>query len=301
MIDADEISRARAISIEHEIARRGIALKRQGRELVGPCPRCAGRDRFGISISKQLWNCRGCQIGGDVIALVQHLDGVDFGTAIETLTGASPRQTVSEPPESRDHESEQHRKAAWLWSHRQPIEGTPAERYLREARGYGGPILATLAYLPPSPKYPEPKMIAAFGPREETEPGIIAAPRKVEAVHLTLLKADGSGKADVEPNKQVIGSPRGLPIVLAPPNDLLGLAVTEGIEDGLSAHEATGLGAWAAYCAGNMEKLAPAIPSYVETVTICAHNDDAGQRAAYTLAEALTECAIETFIEGIGP
>jgi hypothetical protein len=54
MIAADDISRARAISIENEIARRGIALKRQGRELVGPCPRCAGHDRFGICISKQL-------------------------------------------------------------------------------------------------------------------------------------------------------------------------------------------------------------------------------------------------------
>ena len=34
----------------------------------------------------------------------------------------------------------------------------------------------------------------------------------------------------------------GLPIVVAPVNDSLGLAITEGIEDALSVHEATGFG-----------------------------------------------------------
>lgn len=41
----------------------------------------------------------------------------------------------------------------------------------------------------------------------------------------------------------MIGRSKGAPIVLAPLNDLLGLIVTEGIEDALSAHQATGLGA----------------------------------------------------------
>jgi hypothetical protein len=50
-------------------------------------------------------------------------------------------------------------------------------------------------------------------------------------VHLTLLAPDGSGKADVEKPKLVVGPPGVLPIVLAPVNDLLGLAITEGIEE----------------------------------------------------------------------
>jgi hypothetical protein len=36
----------------------------------------------------------------------------------------------------------------------------------------------------------------------------------------------------------MIGHSIGAPIVLAPPNELLGMAVTEGIEDALSSHEA---------------------------------------------------------------
>jgi putative DNA primase/helicase len=56
-------------------------------ERSGPCPACGGEDRFSINIKKQLWNCRGCQTGGDVIALVRHLDGVGFEDALKTLAG----------------------------------------------------------------------------------------------------------------------------------------------------------------------------------------------------------------------
>ena len=80
--------RARAARIEDELARHNIKLRRSGAELVGPCPVCGeGDDRFAVNVKKQAWNCRHCEIGGDVIALVQHLDGVDFLQAIETLTG----------------------------------------------------------------------------------------------------------------------------------------------------------------------------------------------------------------------
>ena len=61
------LEEARAVRIEDEVARRGIKL-RGGNERSGPCPACGGDDRFAINIKKQLWNCRGCQHGGDVIA-----------------------------------------------------------------------------------------------------------------------------------------------------------------------------------------------------------------------------------------
>jgi DNA primase len=73
---------AKAVLIENDLARRGVKLKREGRELVGPCPVCGGTDRFSVSINKQVWNCRGCSKGGDVIALMMHLDGSTFLAAI---------------------------------------------------------------------------------------------------------------------------------------------------------------------------------------------------------------------------
>lgn len=330
----DLIEQARAVPIEIEIARRGMVVK-GGIDRCGPCPVCGGTDRFAVNVRKQLFLCRGCRVGGDVITMVQHLDHCSFAEAVETLTGAELRRTVvpslavaaAKKKSVEEYEREQHRKAAWLWSSRQPIAGTPAERYLR-SRGITCPLPATLGFLPARGEHPA-AMIAVFGLCDEPEPGLIvpqAVPQSgqeairlgrvaqfvigkpsVGAVHLTKLRPDGRGKADVDRPKIVIGSPKialprqeeaTLPIVLAPANDLLGLAVTEGIEDGLTAHQTTGLGVWAAGNAVNMPKLAALIPGYVECVTIHAHPDVAGQDAAQGLAQTLDQRGIEVRIDG---
>ena len=75
--------------------------------------------------------------------------------------------------------------------------------------------------------------------------------------------------------------------MLAPMNDLLGLAIAEGIEDALSMHQATGLGAWAAGSANRMPALADAVPSYCDCVTILADANEAGERNSALLAERL--------------
>jgi len=282
------LTAARAVPIEREIERRGIRLKRVGRELIGPCPRCGGTDRFAAHIGKQVWNCRGCAKGGDILDLVQHLDGVRFGEAVQILTGMSAQPTSPTRPtppapkgDEDDHERHQREKARWLWSQRRPITGTIAETYLREARGYSGPLPPTLAFLPARNGKP-PVMISAFAYPNEIEPGTLGEPANVEAVHLTALKPDGSDKADITPNKIMIASPAGMPIAVAAMSDSMwGLAITEGIEDALSIHAATGLGAWAAGSAPHMSKLAAAIArAKPECVNIFADNDDVGQRHA---------------------
>jgi hypothetical protein len=197
-----------------------------------------------------------------------------------------------------DHERQQHKKAGWLWSRRQPIAGTIAERYLREVRHCNGLLPLTLAFLPQSKLEHHPAMIAAFGIPDEPDPGILGEPSEVDAVHLTLLKPDGGGKADISPNKLIVGRPLGRPIVAAPPNDLLGLVVSEGIEDALSVH-VTGLGAWAAGAAGFMPSLADAVPDYIEAITILAHPDKAGRQATLALAAKLASRGIEVRLEGI--
>jgi len=68
------VEQARAVPIEDELARRGIKLNGKV-ERAGPCPNCGGDDRFSINTSKQVFNCRKCGGRGDVIALVQFLDG----------------------------------------------------------------------------------------------------------------------------------------------------------------------------------------------------------------------------------
>ncbi|RVC74899.1 hypothetical protein EN745_28955 [Mesorhizobium sp. M4A.F.Ca.ET.022.05.2.1] len=176
---------------------------------------------------------------------------------------------------------EQRRKASWLWSMRQPIRGTPAEFYLREARCISCPLPATLAYLPAREGHP-PALIAAFA--VAAEPDIAAS--AILGVHLTRLRPDGSDKAG-EPAKIMIGRSKGAPIVVAPPNDLLGLVVAEGIEDALSAHQATGLGAWAAGSASRLKALGRTVPDWMDCVSVLVDNDEAGNKGATGLASAL--------------
>ena len=201
-------------------------------------------------------------------------------------------KAVTRPPDNA-------RKAAWLWGAREPItEGCPAELYLRRARRFDGPIPPTLGYLPPNSKYP-PAMIAAFGFCEEPEPGVIDPPANVTGVHLTRLTPDG-GKAPIDPVKIMLGPMSGLPIVLAPVNDGLGLAITEGIEDGLSVFEETGLGVWAAGSAGNMPKIVAALPPYVECTTIFAHRNETGMQFAKEAARLIAAMGTEVHIKGRG-
>src|SRR5262245_63659032 len=88
------IEQGRSVPVEVEIARRGIKLKGTV-DQCGPCPRCGGRDRFSINLRKQVFFCRGCRVGGDVISMVQWLDDRTFTQAVEILTGDRPRQQAS--------------------------------------------------------------------------------------------------------------------------------------------------------------------------------------------------------------
>jgi hypothetical protein len=187
--------------------------------------------------------------------------------------------------------------ASKIWHCRKPIAGTIAETYLR-SRGIVCALPTTLGFLPAHGPNP-PAMIAAYALADEPEPGILGDPHKVGSIHLTDLLPDGSGRKSGKGAKRTIGSPKrkikidekdieiGIPIVLAPLNDLFGLAICEGIENGFIIHQATGFGIWVAGSAPYLPALAEAIPHDVEAVTICADDDDAGRKAAHELAEKL--------------
>jgi hypothetical protein len=186
-----------------------------------------------------------------------------------------------------DYDERQHGKALWLWWQSRPAKGTIVETYLG-SRGLELWLPATLRFLPPTKPEHHPAMIAAFGIPEEPEPGCLAiADGAVQGIHLTLLKPDGSGKADIEPNKIMVGKSTGSPIVLAPMNDLLGLGIAEGIENALTAYQANGFGAWAAGAAGRLPALADVVPDYADCITIAVDDDEAGRANSRELARRL--------------
>jgi hypothetical protein len=212
------------------------------------------------------------------------------GPPVDTLAIAAEIQR-REQDEARDRL----KVAMSLWRRRMPIAGTVAETYLRQARCYAGRLPATLGFLPASGDH-APAIIAAFGMAHETFPEEITIhDNAVRGIHLTKLKPNGCGKAGTDCDKIMIGKSIGFPIVVAPVNDGLGLAIAEGIEDALSMHDATGLGSWAAGSASRLPALAERIPNYVETVSIAADDDDVGMKYADQLGQIILrsrECRI---------
>jgi DNA primase len=152
--------------IEGEIARRGIQLRGRGPERWGPCPVCGGTDRFSINLKKQLWNCRGCGLGGDVIDLVQHIDQCDYRAACETLRLDDRPTSSSPPPPVSRQNNDNSANAGRIWRAAVPIAGTPAEDYLRSRRlEYADPDGDVLRFHPRCSYGPgvfHPCMVALF-------------------------------------------------------------------------------------------------------------------------------------------
>jgi len=250
---SDWVAEARAIGVLDELGRRGIALKRAGSEMVGPCPVCGGRDRFGVHVRKGIWNCRHAGRGGDAIALVQYLDGADFLAACETLTGRPPPRgegTRATPAElaareeerrakaaERDAESNRYREAERgkcfaIWKHAvRPIAGTPAADYLAR-RGIADPQSRMLRFKPDLAFY-DGEVKDRDGRREprvlHRGPALVAAITRADGyfqgLHMTWIDlAQPKGKAliadpetgEVLPAKKMRGSQLGGSIVLVP-------------------------------------------------------------------------------------
>ena len=201
---------------------------------------------------------------------------------------AKPEHASPKPQASNDYARQQHDKARWLWSRRQLITGTIAEKYLR-VRNITCELPATLGFLPARKPEHHPALISAFTLVDEPEPGVLGTLRDVDAVHITLIRPDGNGKAEVAKPKIMVGRPLGRPLVLAPVNDLLGLAICEGVEDALSIRQATGLGAWAAGSATMLPALADSVPDYITRVSIFVDADEVGRRYSGELAARLNQ------------
>jgi Toprim domain/CHC2 zinc finger len=269
------------VSLEKEISRRGIKLSGRGPERYGPCPVCSGRDRFSINTKKNVWNCRGCARGGDVIALAMHLDGCDFATALRTL-GVKDRPAVARPgPAHRSPlPNDNSGRAIELWRVAAPIAGTVVEVYLR-SRGldFSDPDGEVLRFHPRCPfghGVTHHCMLALFRTIVDDNP---------VAIHRTALTPEGR-KLD----RKTLGPMGGAAIKFSRDEDIeSGLHIGEGVETTLAAIALGFRPAWALGAAGGIRAF-PVLGG-IECLTIFVDHDNPDKNGRQAGHEVARECA----------
>lgn len=84
------------------LERRGLDPgRRHGREWRTVCHVHGGENFTSMSYRDDVWHCHACLAGGDVVALVAALDGVDRQTAAQGLRERSGRRSLRERSEAR--------------------------------------------------------------------------------------------------------------------------------------------------------------------------------------------------------
>lgn len=178
------VEKAKAVSVlncalKFGFQPKGGGAKLSGRiagEIVGPCPRCGGVDRFSIKPSESAWYCRGAGQGGyDSISLARYLlRDASFIETVENLTGeprpqskpitdeeraarealAAKRKTDDEAAQAKQHREhnqfreDERRRCHGIWKHGEPAPGSMVEAYFRHRCIPGVPAGARLRFHP---------------------------------------------------------------------------------------------------------------------------------------------------------
>lgn len=149
----------------------GIALRQVGRNLVARCPFGTHPDSEGsfvVNPERQLFNCFGCQTGGDVFRLVQLMEKLeDFAPAkerVRQLAGQLPAPAVPPAPAHGDTLPGGHTRAQLLgqvadFYARRLLESPPALEYLA-SRGLGSKEVREAF----RPGYADGQLLEALGP-----------------------------------------------------------------------------------------------------------------------------------------
>jgi putative DNA primase/helicase len=233
----------------------------------GTC-RCPAHDDHDPSLSIQ---------DGDSDVLVTCHAGCDRQAVIDELKrrglwGAAPRVEPRRRPQRREEDRRRYILDVLRSCGR--IAGTLAETYLR---GRGITI-----ELPPSLRYHARMKHTDTGLWLPCMVAAVQAPdRSITGLHRTFLREDGTGKAGVVNPRKFLGNVRGGAVRLAAAQCVL--ALSEGIETGLSYMQLTGTATWCALSSDGL--MAVQIPESVIVVDMLVDLDPAGEQAAQVAGE----------------
>lgn len=246
---------------------------------TAPCPVCQPEKRQD--------QCAATLADGRDGRLLAHCkkSGCDFSAIISgwgltsghfTYTRPCATEVARRKAAERAEAEKRANQALHCWNAAQAIGGTPAERYLRDVRGVTADLPDTLRYLPD----------CWHGPAAQRLPAMVARVEGMDlpAIHRTYLLPNGSGKAQVEPVKMMLGNCTGGHVEVARANGPL--VIAEGIEtalalaSGLISRPAT---IWAALSTSGM--VGVHLPEPPHRLTIATDGDDPGKVAGQKLAE----------------
>lgn len=255
-----------------DVAGRYVALKREGRELVGLSPiKPEKTPSFYVDPRKQVFKCFASGEGGDVIKLVQIIERCTFADALKILGAETPDPATMERLRKqadakrveieREDQVSRARKiemARGIWRETRPAAGSLVETYLR-ARGIDCDALAALYgfAVPPTLRFHagldyEHDGVTHHGPAMV---GALYRDGRICGVHRTWLAADGRAKAALPKPKKALGILMGSLAQLTPSHRVGVLG--EGYETVLSvvgelAREGLPVAAFSANSLGNL-------------------------------------------------
>ncbi|MBS7699186.1 DNA primase [Chelatococcus sp. YT9] len=271
LISPEALDDLRARNPCDQLAAKWVNLRASGGKMVGPCPICS-HNRLSKSAGRfeawaDRWVCAVCEDGGDVIRLVERVEGKDFRGAVEWLGGAQEpdaeaaarhakeraERKAKNDAASATYREQERARLHRIWQHGQPIAGTLVAAY-HEGRGFEAPADARLRYHPEM-RYFHGETVDEMGNRSprliHTGPAQLAAiigpDGRFSGIHITYLDAATARKAvitdpdtgEILPSKKVRGSKRGGYIHLG--GDVTSartLDIGEGIETVLSVRQA---------------------------------------------------------------
>ena len=246
-----------------------------GRYGAAPCPVCQPdrrKDQNALTLSDGrsglLLHCKrtACDFC-DILAAAGVLGG-DY-------RAPDPAAFANRATEAKVQAARRAEAAHQLWTETQPIDGTPAEAYLR-GRGISCPLPDRLRFHP----------ACWHGPSGARFPAMVALVEGGEgfAVHRTFLRPDGSGKAGLaNGDKLMLGATAGGAVRLS--GGASRLAVAEGIESALSLLCGLLTGpaqVWAALSTSGMRALR--LPAQIGQLVIAGDGDQPGREAVHVLA-----------------
>ncbi|HUX78500.1 MAG TPA: AAA family ATPase, partial [Alphaproteobacteria bacterium] len=266
------------------------------------------KGHISVNLHTGAWiDYKNTELAGGPLHLLTKIKGLSFKEAVEygaSWAGLSPAKSISEkqspdpslsssPSQKREKENlekeaEENKikveKAQALWAKGQPLQGTIAERYLKEHRKIEREYPQDLRYVPNV-------KLAGEQNAENGLPCLIVAARSKEgdvtAVQLTFLDPTTAQKADIPVQKRSYGLLKGSAVTIQENKASNILFIAEGIETALSLKEAGIKGTIKASLGlSNIKRLAPQDPK--THIVICGDHDAPDSPAVKSLEKSVT-------------